>query len=316
LSIFKPSFPLKNGHISTVWSTVFRKETIPFERTRIITDDGDFIDLDWNTNENNKLIVIGHGLEGSSSSSYVTGLSKNATREGFDIVAVNWRGCSGQPNNRFESYHTGKSDDLRIVIDHILTKYSYPSIYYVGFSMGGNIGLKYAGEMGSNLDIRIKKLVAISTPVDLASSSYQLAQIQNKLYMYRFLRTLKAKYLEKIKLFPNKELDTIKILNANTFIEFDEHFTAPANGFLNAIDYWTKSSSKPFLPLVSIPSLIINAENDPFLANECYPYEEVKANPFLEMMVPKYGGHVGFIESVHQLDQTWAEKETLKFISQ
>lgn len=298
-----------------MWSTLFRKGYIPFKRTRITTDDGDFIDLDWNTTENNKLIVIGHGLEGSSNSSYVTGLTKNAIPEGFDVVAINWRGCSGEPNLKFESYHTGKSDDLRIVINHILKESSYPNIFYVGFSMGGNIGLKYAGEIGRLIDSRIKKIVAISTPVDLESSSHKLAISQNKLYMFRFLRTLKAKYLEKVALFPEKELESNKILNAKTFLEFDEHFTAPANGFSNAVDYWTKSSSKPYLQFISVPSLIINAANDPFLAAECYPFKEVNSNPFLKMLVPNYGGHVGFIQAPNQLEKTWAEKEILKFIS-
>ena len=316
MSIFNPSYPLKNGHISTIWPTLFRKDSVPFIRTRITTDDGDFLDLDWSTNDNKKLLIIGHGLEGSSNSSYVTGLTKNAIPQGFDVVAINWRGCSGQMNNKFESYHTGKSDDLRIVINHILKEYSYPSIFYVGFSMGGNIGLKYAGETGTSIDTRIKKIVAISTPVDLESSSYKLAQTQNKLYMFRFLRTLKVKYMEKIRLFPSQELDTIKIIYAKTFLEFDEYFTAPANGFSNAVDYWTQSSSKPYLTSISVPTLIINAENDPFLAEECFPYEEVKANSFLTMLVPKYGGHVGFIESVNQLKITWAEKEIIRFISQ
>ena len=313
---FNPSFPLKNGHISTIWPTLFRKDTISFTRTRIPTDDGDFLDLDWITNGNKKLLIIGHGLEGSSSSSYVTGLTKNAIPSGFDIVAINWRGCSGELNNKFESYHTGKSGDLRIVINHILKESYYPSIYYTGFSMGGNIGLKYAGEEASSIDARIKKIVAISTPVDLESSSYKLAQTQNKLYMFRFLRTLKVKYFEKLRLFPAQELDTAKIIYAKTFLEFDEYFTAPANGFSSAVDYWTKSSSKPYLTSISVPTLIINAENDPFLAEECYPFEEVKANSFLTMLVPKYGGHVGFIESVNQLQTTWAEKEIIRFINQ
>ncbi len=316
MSDFNPSFPLKNGHLSTIWPTLFRKGSIHFKRTRITTDDGDFLDLDWNTNGNNKLLIIGHGLEGSSNSSYVTGLSKNAILNEFDVIAINWRGCSGDLNHKFESYHTGKSDDLRIVIHHILKEYSYPSIFYVGFSMGGNIGLKYAGEQGTSIDLRIKKIGAISTPVDLESSSYKLAQTQNKLYMFRFLRTLKEKYVEKLKLFPEKELDTAKILSSKTFLEFDEHFTAPANGFINAVDYWTKSSSKPYLKSISLPTLIINAENDPFLAVECFPFQEVSSNPFLKMLVPKYGGHVGFIESINQLELTWAEKEVLRFITE
>ncbi|MGB0805079.1 MAG: YheT family hydrolase [Salibacteraceae bacterium] len=312
---FTPSVLLKNGHLSTIWPTLFRKNNITFSRTRINTNDQDFLDLDWKTAGNEKLLIIGHGLEGSSSSSYVIGLAQNAIQKNYDVLAINWRGCSGEPNNRFESYHTGKSNDLRVVINHILKKYSYPSIYFAGFSMGGNIGLKYAGEIGKNIDSRIKKIVAVSTPVDLESSSYQLAKTQNMLYMFRFLRTLKEKYLEKVKLFPKKELDTKKILSSKTFLEFDEHFTAPANGFKTALDYWTKSSSKPYLLSISVPCLIINAQNDPFLATECYPYDEVASNKHLTMLVPKYGGHVGFIVSNKNMEITWAEKKILEYFA-
>ena len=314
MSDFNPSFPLKNGHLSTIWPTLFRKDHFEFQRKRITLKDGDFLDLDWSYNGNSKLLIIGHGLEGSSLSSYVIGLTKNAINHNFDILAINWRGCSGEPNHKFESYHTGKSSDLKEVIHHVLKEYSYPAIYYTGFSMGGNIGLKYAGEMNENINPRIKAICAVSTPVDLESSSYQLAKSKNKLYMFRFLKTLKTKYLEKVKQFPNQELATDKILNAKTFLEFDQFFTAPANGFKSAQDYWTKSSSKPYLKDINVATLLINALNDPFLAPPCFPYEDVSANPFLELLTPKYGGHVGFIQSPKILNITWAEKTVLDFL--
>ena len=315
LSEFNPSFPLKNGHLGTIWPTLFRKGTVDFERTRMATEDGDFIDLDWVARGNAKLLIIGHGLEGSSASSYVVGLTKNAIQQGFDVMAINWRGCSGQSNLKFESYHTGKSADLKEVIAHICQQYSYPAMYYTGFSMGGNIGLKYAGEESEKLPPQLNGICAISTPVDLESSSYQLAKSQNKVYMYRFLRTLKAKYLQKVAQFPEKKLDTKKILAARTFLAFDQYFTAPANGFESAQDYWTKSSSKPFLKRIHVPTLILNAKNDPFLAPACFPYSEVSQNPFLEMLTPKFGGHVGFVYAPRQLETTWAEHKILEFFT-
>lgn len=156
---FNPAFPLKNGHLSTIWPTLFRKGSISFSRTRITTSDSDFLDLDWGINGNSKLLVIGHGLEGSSNSSYVIGLTQLAIKNDFDVLAINWRGCSGEPNLKFESYHTGKSSDLKEVMAHVLEQYAYPTIFYAGFSMGGNIGLKYAGEMGAKIDSRIKPFV-------------------------------------------------------------------------------------------------------------------------------------------------------------
>lgn len=214
---FTPSFLLKNGHLSTIWPTLFRKNEMSFTRSRIKTTDQDFLDLDWIKKGNQRLLIIGHGLEGSSNSTYVLGLAKNAIEKDYDILAINWRGCSGEVNLKFESYHTGKSADLKEVINHVLSNHSYPSVFYGGFSMGGNIGLKYAGEMGQEINSRIKAICAVSTPVDLESSSYQLAKFQSKLYMFRFLRTLKKKYLEKVNRFPELELDTKKILSSKTF---------------------------------------------------------------------------------------------------
>ena len=311
---FSPSFPLKNGHLSTIWPTLFRKDSHVFKRTRITTTDQDFLDLDWHIQDNKKLLIIGHGLEGSSNSTYVIGLAKNAIQAGYDILAINWRGCGGEPNHKFESYHTGKSADLHEVINHVLEQYSYPSIFYCGFSMGGNIGLKYAGETSDKINTRIKAICAVSTPVDLESSSYQLAKPQNKIYMLRFLRTLKNKYLEKVSQFPEQELDTKKILEAKSFLEFDQHFTAPANGFKSAKDYWTKSSSKPYLAKIRVNTLLINSLNDPFLAPACFPYKEAKANNKLHLEITKYGGHVGFIEAPSKLETTWAEKKVLEFL--
>jgi predicted alpha/beta-fold hydrolase len=310
---FYPSFLLRNGHFGTVWPTLFRTTKFDFARERITTPDNDFIDLDWSINQSSKLMIIGHGLEGSSNGTYVKGLAKNASDNGFDILAINWRGCSGEQNTKFESYHTGKSADLKVIIDHVLKNCSYSAIYYAGFSMGGNIGLKYAGEMNQQINPRIKAICAISTPVDLESSSLQLAKKKNKVYMFRFLRTLKKKYLEKIQLFPESELNTEKILQAKTFIEFDEYFTAPANGFLNAVDYWHKSSSLPYLKDIRVKTLILNAKNDPFLSPKCFPYQAVKFNPYLELQTPEYGGHVGFIQSIKNMEITWAEKQILEF---
>jgi len=313
---FKPKFPLKNGHISTVWATLFRKHEILYSRERIPTTDQDFLDLDWIKNGNSKLLIIGHGLEGSSSSTYMIGLANYAQQHNYDIVAINWRGCSGEPNLLLSSYHTGKSEDLDTVVNHITSSYDYPEIYLSGFSMGGNICLKYAGEKGASIPHQVKGIVAISVPVDLESSSYQLAKPQNNLYMFRFLRTLKKKYLQKLESFPDSNLNTAEILKSKSFLDFDEHFTAPVNGFKNAVDYWTKASSKPHLSNIKIPTLLINALNDPFLAPDCFPYEESKHNDNFHLITPKYGGHVGFIENPIKLKTTWTEKKIIQFFSE
>lgn len=312
---FTPHWVLKNGHLSTIWATLFRKLPVAYTRERIPTPDQDFLDLDWVKSGNSKLIIIGHGLEGRANSTYVLGLVQNAKARGYDTVSINWRGCSGVQNKKLITYHSGKSEDLKAVVDHIVSTYDYADIFIAGFSMGGNISLKYAGENSMQMTPRIKAIAAISVPVDLRSSSYQLAKNQNKVYMYRFLRTLKRKYLAKKLQFPTHQLNEPAILNATTFAEFDEHFTAPINGFKNAEDYWYRASSKPLLQKIVTPTLLLTALNDPFLASQCFPIREAENNLNLHLMLPKHGGHVGFFLHPFSLKTTFAEQQIFEFFS-
>lgn len=311
-SSYQPPLSLRNGHLSTIYPTLFRRLSSPLiDRERLELPDGDFIDLDWSDRKYSRLAIIGHGLEGESSAKYMRGMSLALGRRSWDTLAWNCRGCSGEPNRLLRSYHSGVSDDLGHVVDHAISK-GYQSVALIGFSLGGNIVLKYLGEQGSKLHPEVKAGVVFSVPCDLTSSSLRLADWDNKIYMSRFMNGLKEKIIQKNNKFPAKlNLDGIKRIK--TFNQFDDRFTAPLNGFIDARDYWLRASSKPHLKNIQIPSLLIQAANDPFLPEPCFPRKIAKASKSLHLEIPRHGGHVGFIS---RGSEYWSEKRCAKFLEE
>ena len=313
-SDYNPPFLFKNGHLSTIYSGVIRKVNgVVQTREQVTLPDGDFLDLDWSyTDEKSKKVVIVlHGLEGNAQRPYITGSVKQLTANGYDVCAVNFRGCSGIPNLLFRSYHSGATEDLNAVINHILKRNTYTEIYLHGFSLGGNLLLKYLGER-SEIPKEIKGAIAVSVPCDLHSSLKQLLMPKNVLYAARFKKHLIEKLRIKQTLFPDKIADN-EINQIKTLKDFDDIYTSKAHGFTDAIDYYTKSSCLQFLPNIQVPALIINSKNDSFLGSECYPIKEAKANPNLYLEIPEYGGHVGFYGN----DNTsYAEKRTINFLNE
>ena len=237
-----------------------------------------------------------HGLEGSSESTYILSLSSLLGENGWDITVVNLRGCSGKPNNLYRAYHSGATDDLGLVVENRAQKYS--TLVLIGFSLGGNIVLKYSGENAGVLPSKLKSAIGVSVPCHLSSSSSKLEQFQNKVYSGRFLKTLLAKLKHKMALYPER-LERKAFESIQTIRDFDDVYTAPSNGFENAEDYYAHCSSVFFLHKIQVPTLIINALDDPFLSQQCFPVEEANSNPNVHLYVPKHGGHVGF----------WAEKK-------
>jgi len=309
-SSYVPPVYLTNGHTQTLYPTFFRKIKPKFDkRVRITTVDEDFLDLDFIQTNSKKCVIVSHGLEGHSNRWYISGMSQHLAANGFDICAWNFRGCSGEVNKTLRTYHSGFTQDLDEVVQYILPKYE--EVFLVGFSMGGNLSLKYVGERGESLHEKIKKCIVFSVPTDLLSSCRQLSKKSNLIYMKRFLVDLKIKLEEKKKLFP-KEIDLEKFNNVKSFIDFDNTYTAPLNGFKNSDDYCKKCSSKQFIKTITIPTLIVNAKNDPFLADSCYPIDEclAKENVFLEM--PKSGGHIAFVSNGGVY---FSEKRALEFIN-
>ncbi len=312
-STYKPPFLFKNAHFNTIYKTLFYKKKITYQRKRILTPDADFLDLDFSTVGSNTLVIAMHGLEGSSQSSYILSAIAYLNNNKIDCVALNFRGCSGEDNNHLQSYNSGKTDDLQTTIDYILEHYSYKNILLLGYSMGGNITLKYLGET-KIIASEIKGAIAISVPCDLKGSSYTLATWKNSIYMNRFLKTLKKKTVLKINKFPKNNIDKEVVLKAKSFEDFDNAVTAPLFGYKNAEDYWDKCSCKQFIPSITTPTLLINALDDSFLSESCYPIEEAKNHSYFKLEMPKYGGHVGFNTSIFGKDLFWSEKRVLKAI--
>ncbi len=308
---YRAPLGLRGGHFSTVYPTLFRRVgSPPIERERLELPDGDFMDLDWSPRKNSRLAIIGHGLEGESCAKYIRGMSLALQKRGWDTLAWNCRGCSGEPNRLLRSYHSGVSDDLGLVVDHALTQ-DYQKLALIGFSLGGNIALKYLGEQGSAVPPEIKAAVAFSVPCDLTSSSLRLGDWDNKIYMSRFMDGLKEKVTTKNEKFPGK-LDLSGIAKVKTFAEFDDRYTAPLNGFTDARDYWTRASSRPLLPAIAVPTLVIQALNDPFLPERCFPRKIAHQSRHLYLETPAHGGHVGFIS---RGPEYWSETRCAEFLN-
>jgi len=310
-STYKPRFYFKSGFFSTVYSGLIRRVSIKQDRERITLSDGDFLDLDWSFSKlkSNKLVILLHGLEGNGQRPYMTGTAKYFNDNGIDAVCINFRGCSGENNLNYYSYHSGFTDDLNAVVQHAILQKSYSEIYLKGISLGANIILKYLGT-NKNIPNQVKSAIAISVPVDLYGSCKELHKLKNKPFHDRFLKDLIKHLKEKQQLFP-EELKKEVIKDIDTLLDFDNVYTSKAHGFEDALDYYLKSSSLQFLSKIKIPTLIINALNDSFLSPECYPVKEAKNNPNLYLEMPVYGGHAGFIDKNNLY---YNEKRALEFV--
>ena len=309
-----PKF-LFNKHIETIYPYLFRRvRNLNYDRERITTPDNDFIDIDWIKNGNRRLTIISHGLEGSADSSYIKGMAKAFSSRYWDVLAWNYRGCSGEPNRKVYAYHAGATHDLSLVIQHALQKNEYDSVCLIGFSLGGNLTLKYLGEQSNYIHEKIKSAVDFSTPCDLKSSSLHLSKGINKVYAQRFLTSLKQKAVDKAKVLP-EQVNVSFLSEIKTLIDFDDIYTAPVHGFIDALDYYTKCSSQLFIPYITIPTLIINAQNDSFLPASCYPIKLVETHAFVHLEMPQQGGHVGFYSN-DKKGLYWSEERALYFVEQ
>jgi predicted alpha/beta-fold hydrolase len=308
------AFPFSSGHVQTLFPPFFRfMPQVRYERERLETSDGDFVDLDWSRGEESKgLVFILHGLEGHSRRKYVLGMVRAARQHGFDAVAMNFRGCSGEPNRKVAMYHSGWTRDLHESLLMIAARTGYSSVHLVGFSLGGNVVLKYLGEDPAVIPDIVGRAVAISVPCDLEDSARALARPQCALYSRYLLDQLRKKIIEKSCLFPGT-LDLTGVEKLRTFRQFDDRFTAPLHGFNDALDYWRRSSSRQFLSAIDRPTCIVNAANDPFLGPQCYPVREATANPSLTLLTPATGGHVGFVGSGRD-GMYWSEWMTMQFL--
>ena len=274
------------------------------------------MDIDFSTVESKKLVIIIHGLEGSSGSKYITAMTKISNENGFDVAAVNLRGCSGAPNLLLPSYHSGKTEDLAEIISYLETNENYASYSIVGYSLGGNMLMKYLGEGRSDYSSKLHAAVGVSVPCDLKGSSESIAKFWNMVYMQRFLISLKKKTKLKFQQFPDADLDLEAILNSRNFLDFDNLFTAPVNGFSDAGDYWKQNSCKQFLGGIEIPSLLITSIDDPFLSESCIPIHEARSNDHVKLEVTKHGGHVGYNSNFEKGSGFWLERRIIEFFKE
>jgi len=303
---------LFNGHLQTIVPAIICSigKKI-YTRERIETSDGDFLDLDWIRKGNKKLALISHGLQGNTYAPYNLRMAKHLSENNWDTLSWNYRGCGDELNRKKYFYHSGFTGDLNEVLHHAISKNLYDEIILIGFSIGGNITLKYLGEQSAAISNKVKKAIVFSVPVDLKSSSTQLSKFSNIIYMKRFLKSFKKIFEEKEKLFPGT-FDLKNYSNIKNFHQFDSIYTATLYGFKDVDDYYNRASSKPYLTKIKIPTLIVNALNDPFLSSACFPYEAIEQNELLFLETPSQGGHVGFPE---WFSRTWCAKRVLQFWS-
>lgn len=303
---YRAPVPLRNGHVHTAWAGLARRVGgVRYERERLEMPDGDFIDTDWLRSRGRRVAILSHGLEGSSDRAYMQGMARAMSEAGWDVLAWNMRGCSGEPNRLLRSYHSGATEDLEFVVSKVLGVYG--SVALVGFSLGGNLTLKFAGER--DLDPRITGVVAFSVPCDLKASSEHLARPAARPYMHRFMKSMRGKVRLKAAMFPGA-MDLTGLDSMRTFREFDDRFTAPIHGFRNAEEYWARCSSRPFLPSIRVRTLIVNALDDPFLPDACFPFDEASESAHVHLETPRHGGHVGFAAR----GRYWSERRAIAFL--
>lgn len=324
MDAYRAPFWLPGGHLQTIYAaTVMRLPAVPYRRERWETPDGDFIDLDWVVNPDQAsrirdqgkapLVVLFHGLEGCSNSHYALALMQEIRARGWRGVVVHFRGCSGEPNRLPRAYHSGDTAEVDWILRRLQETRLAGPLLAVGVSLGGNALLKWLGEQEQAAAELLTRACAVSAPVDLMIAGEALGRGFNLFYARHFLSTLKRKSVAMLASFPGL-FDLQRVRAARTLREFDDVVTAPLHGFRNTDDYWTRASCKPLLARIAIPTLMINARNDPFLPQHALPQpHEVSRHVTLEF--PATGGHAGFVSGRIPGNVNWLPRRIAEFIS-
>ncbi|MEL6537864.1 MAG: alpha/beta fold hydrolase [Bacteroidota bacterium] len=312
-SSFPNAWYMRSGHMETIVPSLRRKVPVPYVRERISTPDDDFLDLDWLTQGSDKLLVVTHGLEGSSERHYVAGTAKAMHAQGWDVLAWNCRSCSGEMNRQFRLYHHGETEDIHHVMQHALAQKKYTTVALVGYSMGGSITFRYLANYADQLPPSVKAGVAVSTPVDLKQSAAELEKRSNAFYRRRFINKLRKKLYIKAEEYPGR-IDVERLAKVKTFAEFDTYFSAPMFGFADADDFYANASALPHLPQLTVPSLLLNATNDPMLSESCYPKALAQTHPYLHLEITDNGGHTGFWRPGDEY--TFADKRIVQWLKE
>jgi predicted alpha/beta-fold hydrolase len=302
----------------TIYGSVARwPARVPVRRERWELPDGDFLDvdrLDGRSHDDAPLVVVLHGLEGSSRSGYVRGVLALAHARGLEAAAINFRGCSGELNRLARFYHSGDTGDLAYACERLAAERPKRALVLVGFSLGGNVIARWLGS-GAGHE-RVRAAAIVSVPFDLAECARTLdgPGLPEFIYRERFLRKLRAKAIAKAARFPSR-IDARRARAARTFAEFDEHVTAPLHGFASAADYWARSSSGPLVGAIDRPLLILAAEDDPFVPARSLPIAAARANPRVTLELFPTGGHVAFVAGPPWRPRRWAERRVIEFVA-
>jgi len=321
---------LPGGHLQTLHAALLiPRPGVAYRRERWETPDGDFIDLDWvepdaglgtrgsglavQATAESPLVVLFHGLEGSSRSHYALAMMAALRDRGMRGVVVHFRGCSGEPNRLPRAYHSGDAREIDWILRRFRSRNAGALLYAVGVSLGGNALLKWLGETGASAMEVVDRAAAVSAPVNLMISGDALGKGFNLIYTRHFLMTLKRKALEKHTLYPGL-FDAARVRAASTLREFDDLVTAPLHGYRDTDDYWTRASSKPGLKDIRVPTLVINARNDPFLPAAALPRAD-EVSPAVTLEQPDEGGHVGFVGGAFPGNLDWLPARVLEFFS-
>jgi len=287
---------LAGGHAQTIWPYRLRRPDVPLRRERVETPDHDFWDFDWLEQKaapQAPLVVLFHGLEGGSTSHYARALLGALARRGWRGVVPHFCGCGGEPNRLPRAYHSGDHEEIGAMLAAIRRRTgSEATLFAVGVSLGGSALLNWLGRAGPAAASTLRAAAAVSAPLDLTAAGIAIGKGLNRIYAQHFLATLKPKSLAMAKRFPGV-LDPVKIRRARTLYAFDDVVTAPLHGFAGTRDYWTRASSKPWLAGIGVPTLVLNARNDPFIPAHSLPTER-DVSAFVTLEQPRHGGHVGF----------------------
>jgi uncharacterized protein len=307
---------LPGAHLQTIVPAVRGwPHALHYRRERWDTPDQDFIDIDWiDAAPDSKLLVVFHGLEGDSQSRYALALASQARVLGWSCAVVHFRGCSGELNRAPRFYHSGDSTEINWVLQRMRQLRPAAALHVAGISLGGNALLKWLSERGSEAASLIASAAAISAPLDLAAGGHALSAGVNMIYTRMFLNSLKPKCLQKLEQYP-RLFDRERMLAARNLYEFDNVVTAPLHGYRDTNDYWARAAAKPGLHAIVVPTLVLNARNDPFMPGHALPRPgEVSRAVTLEQ--PDAGGHVGFHACATQGGADWLPRRIFSYFQE
>jgi predicted alpha/beta-fold hydrolase len=307
---------LSGGHAQTIYPFLLSRPAVPFRRERVTTADGDFWDFDWldapaDAAPDTPLVVLFHGLEGGSRSHYARAVMTALRIVGWMGVVAHFRGCGGELNQRPRAYHSGDHEEIEALLTAIRERVPHAPLYAIGVSLGGSALLNWLGRAGRGAGAMLAAAAAVSTPLDLTAAGIAIGKGFNRVYTRHFLDSLKPKSLAMARRYPGL-LDERGIRRARSLYEFDDIVTAPLHGFAGTEDYWRRASSKPWLEGVALPTLVLNARNDPFVPAASLPGPaQASADVLLEQ--PEHGGHVGFLRGPFPGRLEWLPQRLLQF---